>query len=202
MWRLYKTGIGLTTGFFGSHTVTHNYSVYTLQLAVHYSTCRVFLQLQLTLTTESLQGPEPPADPTGSHWPSTNSSGLFSATHRQLTRNWNCPTLGPNTNSSVFWRLALCNSLDRTAVYWLLQLAYIAWPAPCWVTWCSPRARIHHFVYVILVMSCLPRARVRHIVYVTSAILFTSHSTVDCCLQQARHTIFVLKATGMWLTVH
>jgi hypothetical protein len=32
MWRLYKTGIGLTTGFIGSHTVTHNYSVYTLQL--------------------------------------------------------------------------------------------------------------------------------------------------------------------------
>jgi hypothetical protein len=29
MWRLYKTGIGLTTGFIGSHTVTHNYSVYT-----------------------------------------------------------------------------------------------------------------------------------------------------------------------------
>jgi hypothetical protein len=26
----YKTGIGLTTGFIGSHTVTHNYSVYTL----------------------------------------------------------------------------------------------------------------------------------------------------------------------------
>jgi hypothetical protein len=26
----YKTGIGLTTGFVGSHTVTHNYSVYTL----------------------------------------------------------------------------------------------------------------------------------------------------------------------------
>jgi hypothetical protein len=29
MWRLYKMGIGLTTGFIGSHTVTHNYSVYT-----------------------------------------------------------------------------------------------------------------------------------------------------------------------------
>jgi hypothetical protein len=26
----YKTGIGLTTGFIGSHTVTRNYSVYTL----------------------------------------------------------------------------------------------------------------------------------------------------------------------------
>jgi hypothetical protein len=31
-WRLYKTGIGLTTGFIRSHTVTHKYSVYTLQL--------------------------------------------------------------------------------------------------------------------------------------------------------------------------
>jgi hypothetical protein len=27
---IYKTGIGLTTGFIGSHIVTHNYSVYTL----------------------------------------------------------------------------------------------------------------------------------------------------------------------------
>jgi hypothetical protein len=29
MRRLYKTGIGLTTGFIRSDTVTHNYSVYT-----------------------------------------------------------------------------------------------------------------------------------------------------------------------------
>jgi hypothetical protein len=34
MWRLYKTGTGLTTGFIGSHTVTHNYSVYTLQFTL------------------------------------------------------------------------------------------------------------------------------------------------------------------------
>jgi hypothetical protein len=34
MWRLYKTGIGLTTGFIGSHTVTHIYSVYTLQFTM------------------------------------------------------------------------------------------------------------------------------------------------------------------------
>jgi hypothetical protein len=40
---IYKTGIGLTTGFIGSHTVTHNYSVYVLQLiTVHYNTCWVF----------------------------------------------------------------------------------------------------------------------------------------------------------------
>jgi hypothetical protein len=94
MWRLYKTGIGLTTGFIRSQSITQlGYSVLHFTLAVHYSTCRVVLQLQLTLTTESLQGPGPPADPTGSHWPSTNSSGLFSATHRQLTRYWNCPIM-------------------------------------------------------------------------------------------------------------
>jgi hypothetical protein len=29
MRRLYKTGIGLTTRFIGSDTITHNYSVYT-----------------------------------------------------------------------------------------------------------------------------------------------------------------------------
>jgi hypothetical protein len=32
MRRLYNTGIGLTTGLIGSQTVTHNYSIYTLQL--------------------------------------------------------------------------------------------------------------------------------------------------------------------------
>jgi hypothetical protein len=66
------------------HTVTHNYSVYTL----HSQFTIVLAESSYNynwLTTESLQGP------TGSHWPSTNSSGLFSATHRQLTRNWNCP---------------------------------------------------------------------------------------------------------------
>jgi hypothetical protein len=55
-------GFGLTTGFIGLQSVTH------IQPNL--------LQLQLTLTTESLQGPGPPADPTGTHWPSTNSSGL------------------------------------------------------------------------------------------------------------------------------
>jgi hypothetical protein len=53
MRRLYTTGIGLTTGFIGSKSITH------LQPSL--------LQLQLTLTTEFLQGPGPPADPTGSH---------------------------------------------------------------------------------------------------------------------------------------
>jgi hypothetical protein len=30
----YKTGIGLTTGFIGSQSATHNYSVYTSQLTI------------------------------------------------------------------------------------------------------------------------------------------------------------------------
>jgi hypothetical protein len=80
-----RRGIGLTTGFIGSHTVT----VYTL----YTRSSLQYLPSLLTITTESLQGPGPPADPTGSRWPSTNSSGLFSATHRQLTRNWNCPIM-------------------------------------------------------------------------------------------------------------
>jgi hypothetical protein len=78
--RLYKTGFGLTTGFIGSHTVT------LLQPS--------FLQLQLTLTTESVQGPGPPADPTGSHWPSNNSlyseDCFFFATLQLL--GWNTNT--------------------------------------------------------------------------------------------------------------
>jgi hypothetical protein len=57
-----RRGIGLSTGFIGLQSTTH------LQPSL--------IQLQLTLTTpaESLQGPGPPADPTGSYWPSTNSS--------------------------------------------------------------------------------------------------------------------------------
>jgi hypothetical protein len=34
MWRLYKTGIGLTTGFIRSHTVTDNYSLLTVSSLV------------------------------------------------------------------------------------------------------------------------------------------------------------------------
>jgi hypothetical protein len=91
--RLYKTGIGLTTGFIGSHTVTHNYSVYTLTASQFtiVLTESSYNYNWLTTPAEFFQSPGPPADPTGSHWPSTNSSGLFSATHCQLTRNWNCP---------------------------------------------------------------------------------------------------------------
>jgi hypothetical protein len=37
-----KTGIGLTTGFIGSHTVTHNYSVYAL--TAHYCSCNSSLK--------------------------------------------------------------------------------------------------------------------------------------------------------------
>jgi hypothetical protein len=65
----------------------------------------------VTTPAESLQGPGPPADPTGTHWPSTNSSWLISATHCQLTCNWNCPcncltvkvkvTLRPTISRSV-----------------------------------------------------------------------------------------------------
>jgi hypothetical protein len=59
MWRLYKTGIGLTTGFIGSHTVTHNYSVYTL--TAHYSSLQ---HLPSLLTVSSLVACLPiPHDP-------------------------------------------------------------------------------------------------------------------------------------------
>jgi hypothetical protein len=47
---VYKTGFGLTTGFIGSHTVTHNYSVYTL--TAHYSSPQHLPSL-LTITTHS-----------------------------------------------------------------------------------------------------------------------------------------------------
>jgi hypothetical protein len=77
--RLYETGIGLTTGFIGSQ-----YS-YTQPITTESLTITTDSDNLVTTPAESLQGPGPPADPTGSHWPSTNSSRLFSATHRQLT---------------------------------------------------------------------------------------------------------------------
>jgi hypothetical protein len=62
MWRLYKTGIGLTTGFIGLHT--HNYS-YTLitepltittesQLLLSLFRAQDLLQTQLALTGHQL----------------------------------------------------------------------------------------------------------------------------------------------------
>jgi hypothetical protein len=76
MWRLYKTGYWIGSQY--SYTLTTE--SLTITTDSH--------NWQVTTPAESLQGPGPPADPTGSHWPSTNSSGFFSATHRQLTRNW------------------------------------------------------------------------------------------------------------------
>jgi hypothetical protein len=113
------------------HTQLHTGTVYTLlQLTtVHHNTCRVSLPLQLTLTTESRQGSGPPADPTGSHWPSTNSSGFFSATHRQLNRNWNCPCQSQShfttddQSVSKSWIRAPCGSRDRTLIsVWHLRV--------------------------------------------------------------------------------
>jgi hypothetical protein len=89
MWRLYNAGIGLTAGFIGSLTVTHNYSVYTLQLTtVQYNTCWVFtlylhwlpvLQYRRICSPASLQ--------------------LFSedcCSAQILTRNWICPRNCPS----------------------------------------------------------------------------------------------------------
>jgi hypothetical protein len=74
---------------------------------------------------------------------------------------------------------------EPTLGYWLLQLAYIAWPAHCWVTWCLPRARPPY---------CL--RHVRHIVYVT-LLLPGCHSNcrtqMPYCLQHARHNILEIK---------
>jgi hypothetical protein len=57
MWRLYKTGIGLTTGFIGSHTVIHNCSVYTP--TAHYSSLQHWPSL---LTVSSLAACLPTPD--------------------------------------------------------------------------------------------------------------------------------------------
>jgi hypothetical protein len=148
MWRLYKTGYWNDNWIYW---ITHSYTFTT-----EFLTITTDSHNWVTSPAESLQGPGPPADPTGSHWPSTN--------------------------SSIFWRLALCNSLNRTGgvlkvkvTLWptaslsvrLLQLAYIAWPAHCWLTWCLPRARPPF---------CL--RHVRHIVYVTPYCCLVAIATV------------------------
>jgi hypothetical protein len=163
VWRLYKTGIGLTTGFIGSHTVTHNYSVYTL--TAHYSSLQHLLSL---LTVSSLAACLPIPD---------------SARTPRLT-DW--LALGPNTHSSVFWRLPLqltrldCrftvdSRLDNSArtprlnyyyyYYSRSTLLYSSGRPTVGVTWCLTRARppyclrhVRHFVYVTLYCWLLPTA--------------------------------------------
>jgi hypothetical protein len=70
----YNTDIGLTTGFTGSQ---YSYTRTTESLTITTDSHN-----WVTTPAESLQGPRPPADPTGSHWPSSNSSGLFSGCRR------------------------------------------------------------------------------------------------------------------------
>jgi hypothetical protein len=168
MWRLYKRGTGLTTGFIGSHTVTHNYSVYTLQLTtVHYSTCRVFL---LCLHWLPVFQHRRICSPATVLWRlllycrlSTGHLGSHSKT------DW--LTLGPTTNFSIFWRLALSNSLDRLTLGPNTRLYSSG--TPIVESRDFYRARVRHIVYVILITRHVCRARVRHIV--CSVILY-------CCL--------------------
>jgi hypothetical protein len=71
--------------------ITHSYTqlqcIHSYSFTVHYNTCRVS---SLCL-----------------HW-----VPVFQYLTRLALQNW--LTLGPNTHSSVFWRLALCNSLYST----------------------------------------------------------------------------------------
>jgi hypothetical protein len=48
----YKTGIRLTTGFIGSHTVTHNYCVYTSQLNIAAPTLKTAARPEYSLVLE------------------------------------------------------------------------------------------------------------------------------------------------------
>jgi hypothetical protein len=76
------------------HTHSYTHSVYTLTA----SQFTIVLLSLLTITTDShnwvttpaefLQGPGPPADPTGSHWLSTNSSAELSPETANLRLNW------------------------------------------------------------------------------------------------------------------
>jgi hypothetical protein len=124
MWRLYKTGIGLTTGFIGSHTVTHNYSVYTL--TAYYSSPQ---HLPSLLTASSLVACLPiPQDPFAfrTNLQLCNSSLKTAASLQTLLWDTNCShsagtlTDWLGSHSKTDWRSAETD--------WLLQLTYIAWP--------------------------------------------------------------------------
>jgi hypothetical protein len=168
MWRLYKTGIWLTTGFIRSHTVTHNYSV---QLTtVHHNTCRVSSLCLHWLPVFQHRRTFSPLELT---WPT-----------RLALQDW--LTLGPNTNSSVFWRLALCNSLDRTTrgLTASARLYTMAGPLLSHVMF---TARVRHFVYVIVtrrVMFTVRLLRARPPYCLRHTLLLPG------CLQQARHNIY------------
>jgi hypothetical protein len=134
-------------------------------------------QVSYTLTTESL---------TIKLTLTTESQLLLSLFRAQDLLQTQLALTGHQLTSGLL-RLALCNSLDRTAPgNWLLQLSYIAWPAHCWVTWCLPRPPF---------CLCHPRNTscgvYRAAAACASAILFTSrpayclhHTLLLCgCLQ-------------------
>jgi hypothetical protein len=103
----YIRRVGLTTGFIGSHTITHNYSVYALQLTtVHYQTCRVFTLYLRSLPVSQYRRISSPA-----------TLQLFSedcCSARTLTRNSrNCPRHLVNS----LLRCQLTNSADSAISY-------------------------------------------------------------------------------------
>jgi hypothetical protein len=97
----------VTTGFIGSHTVTHNYSVYALKLTtVHYHTCRIF-----TLYLHSF----PVFQYRRIHSPATLE--LFSedcCSARTLIHNWNCPRHSWTRN----WNSPLSCQLTALVIAW------------------------------------------------------------------------------------
>jgi hypothetical protein len=158
---VYKTGIGLTTGFIGSHTVTHNYSVHTL--TAHYSSLQHSPSL-LTVSSLAACLPIPDSAITPRLTDARPEYSIFcilKTRSLQLTRLDCRFTVDSRLGNSA--RTPRLNYTTTTAPA-AAPLSYIAAADP------------------LLGSRDVYRARVRHTVYVTSAILFTSHSIVDCCL--------------------
>jgi hypothetical protein len=103
MWRLYETGLDWQLDLLDTLTVTINYSVYTL----HSQFTIVLVESSYCVFTGC-----PPSNTVGSvHLQLFSEDCCFTVVLTRLAlQDW--LTLGPITNSSVFWRLALCNSLD------------------------------------------------------------------------------------------
>jgi hypothetical protein len=165
MRRLYKTGIGLTTEFIGSHTVT--ITVYTL-----------YNSLQFTITLAE-----------SSHCIFTGclSSNITGSVRLQLFSEDCCSariiTRNCSHSARILTRLALqdwTTTTDaRILTNWRSSLLYIVSRGP--LLW-------HDITRHLFVVPAPARASAMLFTSL-SAILLTSHSTVDCCLQQARHSI-------------
>jgi hypothetical protein len=150
MWRLCKTGIGLTTGFIGSHTVTHNYSVYTLQLTAHYTRAESSHLCLHWLPVFQHRRTCSPSEPTGTD-SLTELTVLCSVTHLYSRGTWLRLLLHHSRNTSRHvYRAAAARA---SAILFAASHSTVAWlPSKCCkqTPYCLQHARHNILLRTIL----------------------------------------------------